>query len=496
MLTIRPRQRATNSSESSRIYPASAIDLDARVAQRGVERGFVGGLADPLGRQREGRRCRARAPRRGRGHRACPRRRARRRSIARLLDERHHVRAAARDQNADLGSRFPHACGVLRRRACACRRPWTSPAFAREEDRLHASCVARPVGARAPRLGRAANRAATLAPPRSRRSRNTVSPAASSAASPSPPRSAATTTAMPIPQLNVRAISSGSIAPCACRNAISRGCAQASASIRACAPSGSTRGIFSSNPPPVMCASPLIRPSREQRQQRSSRRSASAPSARRSAARSLIEQRRPVELPALVRRQPPDQRKAVRMHARRSEAEDHVARRDVAARSAPGRARPRRRRSRPGRNRPRAYMPGISAVSPPISAQPAWRQPSAIDGDHALGDRRCRACRSRNNRGRTAARRPARSDRWRTSRRGRCRPRHAGRCSIASFSLVPTPSFAATSSGSTNPAAFRSKKPPNPPSSASAPGRRVALASGPIARTSALPAAIETPASA
>ena len=31
-------------------------------------------------------------------------------------------------------------------------------------------------------------------------------------------------------------------------------------------------------------------------------------------------------------------------------------------------------------------MPGISAVSPPISAQPAWRQPSAIAGDHPLGD--------------------------------------------------------------------------------------------------------------
>ena len=31
-------------------------------------------------------------------------------------------------------------------------------------------------------------------------------------------------------------------------------------------------------------------------------------------------------------------------------------------------------------------MPGISAVSPPISAQPAWRQPSAIAGDDALGD--------------------------------------------------------------------------------------------------------------
>jgi hypothetical protein len=44
--------------------------------------------------------------------------------------------------------------------------------------------------------------------------------------------------------------------------------------------------------------------------------------------------------------------------------------------------------------------------------------------------------------------------------------------SIASFSLVPTPSFAATSSGSLKPAAFRIEEPPKPPISASAPGRR------------------------
>jgi hypothetical protein len=43
---------------------------------------------------------------------------------------------------------------------------------------------------------------------------------------------------------------------------------------------------------------------------------------------------------------------------------------------------------------------------------------------------------------------------------------------------------------------LRSKKPPKPPSSAAAPGRAVARASGAIAFTSALPAAIETPASA
>ena len=49
------------------------------------------------------------------------------------------------------------------------------------------------------------------------------------------------------------------------------------------------------------------------------------------------------------------------------------------------RGRPRRRRSRPGRSRPRAYMPGISAVSPPTRAQPAWRQPSAMPATTARG---------------------------------------------------------------------------------------------------------------
>src|SRR3546814_13598334 len=43
----------------------------------------------------------------------------------------------------------------------------------------------------------------------------------------------------------------------------------------------------------------------------------------------LVEQRRAIELPPLVRRQPPDQRKAVRMHAGRSKAQDRVARRHL-----------------------------------------------------------------------------------------------------------------------------------------------------------------------
>jgi hypothetical protein len=66
---------------------------------------------------------------------------------------------------------------------------------------------------------------------------------------------------------------------------------------------------------------------------------------------------------------------------------------------------------------------------------------------------------------------------------------------MAIFSLVPTPSLAATSRGSRKPAAFRSKKPPKPPRPASAPLRAVERASGLMASTRALPASMSTPAS-
>ena len=54
---------------------------------------------------------------------------------------------------------------------------------------------------------------------------------------------------------------------------------------------------------------------------------------------------------------------------------------------------------------------------------------------------------------------------------------------MAIFSLVPTPSLAATSTGSVKPAALRSNSPPKPPISPSAPGRRVARTSGLIGST-------------
>jgi hypothetical protein len=65
--------------------------------------------------------------------------------------------------------------------------------------------------------------------------------------------------------------------------------------------------------------------------------------------------------------------------------------------------------------------------------------------------------------------------------------------SIAILTLVPTPSVAATSRGSDMPSRLRSNRPPNPPISASAPGRAVARTSGLIMSTMRLPASISTP---
>ena len=90
----------------------------------------------------------------------------------------------------------------------------------------------------------------------------TVSPAVSSVSVTLFASSFETTIAMPTPQLKVRANSSGSIFPCAWRKAISRGCGQESASTKACSRSGRMRGMFSSSPPPVMCASAAILPAR------------------------------------------------------------------------------------------------------------------------------------------------------------------------------------------------------------------------------------------
>jgi hypothetical protein len=62
---------------------------------------------------------------------------------------------------------------------------------------------------------------------------------------------------MPIPQLNVRAISASWMPPWRCSQSKIGGIGQRARSRRALVPCGSTRGMFSVRPPPVMWARPF-----------------------------------------------------------------------------------------------------------------------------------------------------------------------------------------------------------------------------------------------
>ena len=142
-------------------------------------------------------------------------------------------------------------------------------------------------------------------------------------------------------------------------------------------PSGRTRGRFSVSPPPVMCAS-AAHPAGA-RAPRSAGAHVDA-GRRRAAPRRACRRRRGegASQPSPARLDDPaHQAEAVRMHAARGEPEQHVAGGDP-ARQRRRRAPSRRPRSPRGRSRRAAYIPGISAVSPPTSAAPASAQPAAM----------------------------------------------------------------------------------------------------------------------
>ena len=152
-------------------------------------------------------------------------------------------------------------------------------------------------------------------------------------------------------------------------------------------PSGSTRGMLSGKPPPVMCASALMPvglragPRAAASHRCASASSSASPSVRPGANGAGASQRQA----RIARRSGAPARS--RWSARpRTAGRAPRRRRATSGAAAACRARPRRRRSRRGRSRRAAYRPGISAVSPPISAQPA--SPAAL-GD-ALDDRRRR----------------------------------------------------------------------------------------------------------
>ena len=70
-----------------------------------------------------------------------------------------------------------------------------------------------------------------------------------------------TTTAMPMPQLNTRSISRGSMPPVRASQAKTGGTGQFVVTAAA-RPSGSTRGRLPTRPPPVICAAAFSRPAR------------------------------------------------------------------------------------------------------------------------------------------------------------------------------------------------------------------------------------------
>ena len=129
------------------------------------------------------------------------------------------------------------------------------------------------------------------------------------------------------------------------------------------------------------------------------------------------------------------------------------------ARAATRRVRPRRPQSRPGHNgrrhtcrasRPSRRRPARSRTGgTPRRCRRSRHELHRLDGQFTAGE---------SSPGRTAVRHPGRPGRSRTWRPGRCRPGRASPLSMATISLVPTPSVQDTSTGSVNPAAFKSNK--------------------------------------
>ena len=148
---------------------------------------------------------------------------------------------------------------------------------------------------------------------------------------------------------------------------------------RASASSAKIRGGFSTRPPPVMCAAALHGTPCPASRVNACGVDDGRPEQRVGDARAAELRRRRVERAAAARRARPCARASSRSSAARRRQADHdVAGDRIAAVEDLRRARRRRRRSRRGRSRRRGRCPGSSAVSPPTSAQPAWRQPSAM----------------------------------------------------------------------------------------------------------------------
>ena len=173
---------------------------------------------------------------------------------------------------------------------------------------------------------------------------------------------------------------------------------------------GSTRGMLSVKPPPVMWARPLTAPvsriARRQRLHIEPRRRQQRAAER----HDRRERRRRIEAKPGLLDDLAHQRKAVGVHARRGEADHRVAGLDIA---------PRQQRAALGRADRKAAEIVIAVLVQAGHFRGLAADQRAAGFAAAFGDAgddrgrrlRDRACRRRNSRGRTAARRPARRGR-------------------------------------------------------------------------------------
>ena len=202
----------------------------------------------------------------------------------------------------------------------------------------------------------------------------TCSPSPLSMAPSSVARSAATTRTMPMPQFIVRNSSASEIPPVAASQPNTGGNRQASSSISHPCPAGKIRGRFSLNPPPVIWANACTPPALI-------------------AAKAAVTYSRVGTSNAWPSAPPPNGHSASH-----SSPESSVILRTIEkpfecnpsepspistspSATPAGRAEPRSSAptANPARSKaPARYIPGISAVSPPTSAQPACVQPFAM----------------------------------------------------------------------------------------------------------------------
>ena len=144
---------------------------------------------------------------------------------------------------------------------------------------------------------------------------------------------------------------------------------------------------------------------------------------------------------------------------------------------------------------PGSSMPGSSAISPPMRAQPASLHPWATPATSCsiwAGSRRPTLMQSRKNSGSAPWAAMSSTD-MATRSMPMVSKRPARRATTA---LVPTPSVAATSTGRTYRVGSKANRPPNPPTSPMTSGRKVDRTAALIRSTASSPAPMSTPAPA